>query len=67
MASLAEILYAEFRRTAHDPTALPAWGNLPSEERAQWDAVERKATEPVTLPPADVVAIDMDVTIVWRS
>jgi hypothetical protein len=45
MTSLASTLYAAFRSAQSDPTALPAWGNLPSDERAAWERVAASALE----------------------
>lgn len=47
-SSLASTLYAAFRSAQSDPTALPAWGNLPSDERAAWERVAEVARVAVT-------------------
>lgn len=36
--ALAALMYGEYRRKSNDPTALPAWGNLPTDERVPWEA-----------------------------
>ncbi len=41
--SLTERMYAKWRSNMPDPTAHPAWGNLPTEDRIAWQASSREA------------------------
>ena len=40
---LEEKMYVAYRGSLHDPTAVPAWGNLPTDERLGWQKAARVA------------------------
>lgn len=42
-------MYEVFRKRSPDPTTMPAWGNLPSDEREPWEAIAAM-TKPAKLP-----------------